>query len=147
MVDTRSSREALGIIGTVIGLAALGVAIFHFFLGPIEPPRPLGAVVAEIASELKDAVAAKLEGREYAPESEPAPVGPDRIVDTAVIALGFIALAFGVVGFVRREAWRPSGTAIALGSAAIAFQFAIVVVGAILAILLIGYILEHLNLF
>ena len=145
MVDTRAPGGVLGVVGTIVGLVALGVAIFHFFLGPIEPPPPLGEVLAEVASDLKDALAAKLQGGD--PQPQPTDFGPDRLVDALVIALGFVALALGVVGFVRREEWRPNGTAITLGSAAIAFQFAIAIVAVIVALFLVIHLLEYLNFF
>jgi hypothetical protein len=147
MIAGRASQERLGVIGTIVGLVALGVAIFHFFLGPIEPPPSLGAVVAEVASDVKEALAAKLQGRENAPERQALDFGPDRIVDIAVIVLGFIALALGVVGFVKREEWRPSGTAIALGSAAMAFQFAIAIVADIIAAIIHVHIMGYEDIY
>ena len=142
MTAIGASRDTLGIIGTIVGLVALGIAVFHFFLGPIEPPRSFRTVVAEVASDVKDALAAKLEGREYAQEPE---LGPDRMVDALVIVIGFIALALGVVGLTTRERWRPNGTAIALGSAAIAFQLAIALVAAVVVAIILVHILDYLD--
>ncbi len=144
-MDNQKSRK-LGLVGTGLGLLALGIAVFHFFFGPIEPPPPIESVVAETTVKLKEALTVKLRGGEYkAPPSERA-FGPDKAIEYSVIVLGFVAVVFGVIGFVQREEWRPSGMALALGGGAIAFQFAIAVVGAILAIILIGFILSTLNI-
>lgn len=145
-MQTTTKPRRLGLIGTLIGLAALAMATFHFFFGPIEPPPPLETVVAETTLKLKNALAATLEGKEYVAPAQNSQRGMDKLVDNAVIVLGFIALALGVIGFVQREEWRASGMALVLGGGAIAFQFAVVVVVAILAIILIGFILSALNL-
>lgn len=145
-MPTTSKPRRLGLIGTLIGLLALGVAIFHFFFGPLEPPPPLETVVAETTVKLKNALAATLEGKEYVAPAQESKRGLDKLVDNAVIVLGFFALALGVIGFVQREEWRASTMAVALGGGAIAFQFAVVVVGVILAIILIGFILSAVNI-
>ena len=135
----------LGMAGTIIGLLALGAAVFHFFYGPLETPPPVEETVADLAVNLKNAITAKIEGETYQ-----APVEASHNIDDYVrygtIALGFIALALGVMGFVSKEEWRPSGAAIALGGAAITFQFTVYIAGAILCILLIYAVLSSLGL-
>lgn len=145
-MQTISKPRRLGLIGTIIGLLALGIAMFHFFFGPIEQPPALETVVAETTLNLKNALTATLEGKEYVAPSRQTQRGMDKLVDNGVIVLGFFALALGVIGFVQREEWRASSMALALGSGAIAFQFAVAVVGAILAIILIGFIISSLDL-
>ena len=145
-MQATTKAHRFGLIGTLIGLLALGAAIFHFFFGPIEAPPPLEAVVAETTANLKNALTATLEGKEYVAPARETKRGLDKLVDNGVIVLDFIAVAFGVIGFVQREEWRASLMALTLGSGAIAFQFAVVVVGAILAIMLIGFILSALDI-
>lgn len=145
-MNDQTKTRRLGLIGTVLGLVALGVAVFHFFFGPIEPPPPIENVVAETTIKLKEAITLKLQGREYEAPVQGKALGPDKMVEYSVIILGFVAIVLGVIGFVQREEWRPSGMALVLGSGAIAFQFAVVVVGALLAVILIGFILSTLNI-
>jgi hypothetical protein len=127
-------------LGIVVGALALGVGILHFFLGPISPPNPLEEVVADQAARIHAAVVAKVKGQEApAPEPETSRFDPDRIVSSGSAVAGFVALMFGVVAFVRREDIRMTGSAAALGAGAIAFQFVLIALGAIvLAIMIAG---------
>ena len=140
----RSSK--LGLIGTVIGLVALGIAVFHFFFGPLESPPPIENVVAETTAKLKEAITTKLQGGEYEAPVQEKKLGPDKMVEYLTITLGFVAIVFGVISFVQREEWRPSAMAFALGVGAITFQYAVALVGAILIIIVIGFIVSMLSM-
>jgi hypothetical protein len=145
-METKTQARGLGFFGTLLGLLALAAAVFHFFFGPIEPPPPLENVVAETATRLKDALAASLDGREYKAPPKPTHYGIDKLIDHSVIVVGFFAVALGVLGFVQHETWRPSGAALVLGSAAIAFQFAVAIVATVLGVILIVLILNSLDI-
>jgi len=134
-----------GIAGTFIGLVALGIAVLHFFAGPIETPPPIEETVAQLTVNIKDAMSAKFKGEEYVAPAKESGIGPDKIVEYSVIAFGFLALVLGVVGFVRGEDIKANGAAVAVGAGAITFQFAVAVVGAILGIMLIAAIIGSIG--
>ncbi len=46
-MNSDKKERKLGMYGTIIGLIALGVAILHFTLGPIEEPKPVESFVAD----------------------------------------------------------------------------------------------------
>lgn len=140
-MNESNKPRTLGLTGTLIGLLALGLAVFHFFVGPLETPPPLESVVADQTVKIKQAITAKIKGTEHPAEPVARTVGADDMIFYAVIALGFAALTAGVLGFVQREDLRSTGAAVVLGSGAIAFQFAVVVVGAVLGAILIGFII------
>ena len=88
-MNNQAKSSKLGLIGTVIGLVALGIAVFHFFFGPIESPPPIENVVAETTAKLKEAITTKLQGGEYEAPGQEKKLGPDKIVEYLTITLGF----------------------------------------------------------
>lgn len=136
----------LGLAGTVIGIIALGIAIFHFFFGPLEQPPSVEEVVAETAVKLKGAFAAKLKGETYEAERRSEGLKPDDLLRHTVTVLGFVAIVLAAIGFIQHEDWRASSVALALGAGAIVFQFTVAVIGAVLAIILVVAVLGAMGL-
>lgn len=125
-------------IGSIIGLIALGIAVFHFFLGPIEKQPTLEEYVANKAISIKSAISAKMKGEEVVSSQKDNKVDADDIVAYSVASLGFIAIVFGVIAFLKKEEIKNCGVSITLGAAAIAFKVAIAIAGALIIISLIG---------
>ncbi len=138
-----TTENKLSNIGTIIGLIAIGIAVFHFFLGPIEKTPTIEEYVAEKAVSIKSAISSKLKGEEIVAASKE--IGPDRILEYIVVALGFIAICFGIFGFLKKEEWKVSSLAISMGASALIFKFAIALAGAIIFIMLLGAILGGLG--
>lgn len=143
-MESAPQSHRLGLIGTVIGLIALCGGVLHFFLGPIEPPAPVGATVAKLAASVKRALNEKVTGKKQEPAAS-REWGPDRVARACVIVAGLLAIVFGVVAFVRREAYQPAAAAVAVGGGAIAFQFAVLLAAAILLVLLVGVVMSALE--
>jgi hypothetical protein len=164
-----SLARNFGNAGVVTGLAAVASAFFLALAAPVgsiqaetrlevaAPPVPQGVLAEPAAmpaapnSKSAAPVAPRTSGPEpmasAAPTPDPAEDGwrPDQIALGVVVALGCIAMAFGAIGLIRREAWLRNGMAMALGAAAIAVQFAFAVaVGAVLVVLL-AYARERLG--
>ncbi len=144
-MNSDKKERRLGMYGTIIGLIALGVAILHFTLGPIEEPEPVESFVADTAVKLKEAIKAKVQGKEYSPPIIESSPDADEMLYISIMVAGFIAIALGVFGFIQKEEWRPSGMALALGASAIAFQVAIAIVGAILAFIIIAALISSMG--
>jgi uncharacterized membrane protein len=137
----KTTENKFSNIGAIVGLLAFAIAVFHFFLGPIEKQPTLEEYVAQKAISIKSAVASKLKGEEVVSVSQDNAIGPDKIVGYSVVVLGFIAICFGVVGFLKKEEWRHSSVAISLGMSALVFKFAIALAGAIILLACIGALL------
>ena len=147
MSEKISKSNKFGLFGVVFGIIALGMSLFHFWAGPITPPQPMEETIADHAVKIKKAVEAKLKGEEYkAPSSKSSRFDGDRIFDIATIAAGFLAIVLAVVSFIRHESMRVSGSAVALGGGAIAFQFFTVALGVIVFVILIAIVLNQLGL-
>lgn len=133
-------RERFGMTGVIVGAVALAVGIGHVFLGPINPPPPFEEVVAGKLVGLRDAVAGRLSGTEYRTASaDSRRLDADRVLEAATALAGVSALLLGMVGFIRREDLRVSGSAAALGTAAIALHFVLIGLGAfVLGLLVVG---------
>ena len=136
-----------GLIGTIFGALALIVAISHFFLGPIEQAPTIEEFVAEKTSSISEALRAGLTGEGQAPTKiQERSFGPDQVVEASVAGLSILAIVLAVFGFIQREDLRPTGTAVLLGGAALTFQLAIAIVGAILAVIIIAAIINALGI-
>ena len=144
-MNTDIKHRKLGLIGTILGLIALGIAFFQFFLGPIEKPPEIEEVIAEKTIKIKEAISAKIKGQEYKSTNEEVRFGPDKIVELSVIILGFVAIVFGVMGFIQKEQLRPSCSAIALGVGAVTFQVAVVIAAAIIFVFILAIFLGSLG--
>ena len=64
----------------------------------------------------------------------------------ATIGTAFVAIILAVVSFIRREDLRVGGSAAALGAGAIAFQFLAMALMAIVAVILIGVVLNAIGI-
>ena len=131
------SQRKFGLTGTAIGLLALAIAAFHLFFGPIEPGPPLEEIVADTALRLKEALEARSQGLAYTPPPEERSFGLDKAIQAGVMALGFIAVATGIFGLLQREEWRPNGTAIAVGGAAMVIYLVLAIAGGIILLILV----------
>lgn len=119
--------------GTGVGFLGLTLVVLHFFLGPFAPPRQSpGSAVGELARE----VAAGLVGKTTLAQSQPMNV--DQVARAVGLILAVSALGLGVVGFIRREDPRPSAAAVALGTAAILFQLAVLALAAVILVAIVG---------
>ncbi|GAB4114363.1 MAG: hypothetical protein Tsb0027_02960 [Wenzhouxiangellaceae bacterium] len=132
-----------------IGVGALGLllAVVHFWAGPFTPQPSLERTIAEKVVAIKDATVAALQG-EALPDTVPETDGvdADEVVRIAVPVLAALAVILGVIGFAMKEPGRVSIGAVALGGSTFAFQFAGLVLGAIVLTLFITALLGEIDL-
>lgn len=132
-----------------IGVGALGLllAVVHFWAGPFTPQPSLERTIAEKVVAIKDATVAALQG-DALPDSVPETDGvdADEMVRIAVPVLAALAVILGVIGFAMKEPGRVSIGAVALGGSTFAFQFAGMVLGAIVLTLFIAALLGEIDL-
>lgn len=76
------------------------------------------------------------------PVSATAPVDFDEWIQGLGLVLALAAIGLGVTGFLRRERFRASGAALALGTAGVCFQLAIMVFGALVFVAIIATIIH-----
>jgi hypothetical protein len=135
----------IGFIGIGVGAIALLVAIIHFWAGPISPQPSVEKTVAEKAVAIKNATIAALKGEEVEETAPVRTIDIDQGLRIATSFLGGLAVILGVVSFARREPLRVGGGAAFLGGAAIAFQFAVIALGAIVMAILIAAVLSQIG--
>jgi hypothetical protein len=140
------SRSTIGFIGIGVGAIALLVAIVHFWAGPISPQPSVEKTVAEKAVAIKNATIAALKGEEVEETAPVRTIDIDQGLRIATSVLGGLAVILGVVSFARREPLRVGGGAAFLGGAAIAFQFAVIALGAIVLAILIAAVLSQIGI-
>ncbi len=133
----------LSSVGMMLGACALLLAVIHFWAGPFSPTPSLEAVVAAKTVAIRDVVVATLGGK-AAPTVPASPWDLDRTLMLLGSVLGAAALVLAVLGFVRNEPARACGGAAALGGAALAFQFVVIAVAAVVLAILVGALLKTL---
>jgi hypothetical protein len=138
--------STIGFVGIAVGAVALLVAVIHFWAGPFSPQPSLEKTVAEKAVAIKNATVAALKGKEIAEEPTVRKIDLDQGVRIATSVLGAVAIILGVVSFAKREPLRVGGGAAVLGGAAVAFQFAVIALGAIVVAILIGAVLSQIGI-
>ena len=124
-------RNLISIIALVLGIAAVGIAIFEHQIAASKPDkRTAGELIGEAGKRfLKEKVL-----KEKAPPAEQLEaMNPIRITYTS---LGFAAIVLGIVSWIRNEHRRMAGVAISLGVIAACWQWFLIGV-AIAAVLLI----------
>jgi hypothetical protein len=143
----QDQKSTIGFLGIGIGAMALLMAIVHFWAGPFAPQPSLERTVAEKAVAIRNATIAALKGEEIEEQtSSQRVIGLDEGLRTATGVLGGLAIILGVVGFAKRESPRVAGGAAVLGGAAIAFQFAILALGAIVLAILIAAVISQIGI-
>jgi len=139
------SKSNLSFIGIGLGSVALLLAIVHFWAGPFSPQPSLEQTVAAKAVSIKQATIAALKGQQ-APPPQSHSIDADQMVSIGTAVLGGLAIIFGVIGFAKKEPRRVAGGAAVLGGSAIAFQFAVVALGAIVIAILIAVVLSQIGI-
>jgi hypothetical protein len=141
-----NTSSKFGFIGIAIGATALLLAIIHFWAGPFSPQPTLEQTVAEKAVSIKKATIAALKGEQPPAPMQQNSMNTDRALSLATALLGGFAMIFGVFGYAKKEPLRVAGGAAILGGSAIALQFAIVALGAIVLALLVGAVLSQIGI-
>ncbi len=147
MATETVSRNTIGIIGVFLGVISLGMALFHFWYGPLDKQPTLEDAVAEKALSIKERVISKIKGDrtpQYAQTQKT--YDKDQIFDFATVGLAFIAIVFAVMSFVKREEKRACIAAALLGVGAITFKFLTLALGAIIFVILVAAVLGSLGL-
>jgi len=102
--------------------------------------------VAEKAVAIKNATIAALKGENIEENAPPSTIDLDQGMRMATSVLGGLAVILGVISFAKREPFRVGGGAAFLGGAAIAFQFAVIALGAIVLAILIGAVISQIGI-
>lgn len=145
-----SQPRALGIAGSVFGLLALAAALLPTWILPaILPAKPLDQIVVETGHSIKERIAAARAKITVTRKTEEktALESWSEIFSIAAVGLGFLAIACAVLSLLRSEERLPAALAAALGAGAIVAQIALLLAGALIAVLLVCAILDHLDLF
>jgi hypothetical protein len=155
MSESETSSKPKSATWSTIGLAAAFVALAFAVLSPWiidaivpkEDRKPIDEVAVEVATRIKDRLVAKAKGEEFVvkPAAETS-TDLGKWVPPATIGIGLLGVCLGVVGFTRHESARMSASAVAVGLAAIVFQYFLLMAAAIILILLIGFILSALGI-
>lgn len=135
-----------GIIGLVVGLIAVGIAIFQddLFAEPepvVEEEVSLKELALEASKKLIKEKLLKEEGEEPEPPKGKKTVLGMEIeerhngVQLTYMALGFAAMVLGTISWVKKDHIRISGGAVALGLVAVAWQY--VLIGVLIAIVIL----------
>lgn len=133
------------LIALFAGMLALTGAVTHFWLGPIDPPPKLEDTIADQAVRIRDKVVARLKGEEASKEVAEVKWSADKIAMASIACISLLAILLSVIGFVRHEPLRMVGCATALGGIALALQYFIIALGAIVFAIILAGVLSGLS--
>lgn len=146
MEQAASRKNPFGLAGLAVAMVAFALAVLPPWLSQINqpPPQPIEDFIADTAAKIKDRMVAKLDIQ----KSTPAETSRDSGIDwgqhlsiaSMVLAVGGIFLA--VFSFIRREDRRICGSAVALGGAALAWQYLMMALAVIFIAIIIGAVLN-----
>jgi hypothetical protein len=131
--------------GIAIGAVALLLALVHFWAGPFSPQPTLEQTVTEKAVAIKEATIAALKGEEPVKIKQKS-MDTDEILRLVTAVFGGLAIILGVFGYAKKEPLRVAGGAAVLGGSAIAFQFAVLALGAIVIAILVAAVLSQIGI-
>jgi hypothetical protein len=140
----KKQKSHISFIGIGIGSIALLLTIVHFWAGPFTPQPTLEQTVAEKAVSIKNATIAALKGEEE-PEAQSRPLDADQLLRIGTAVLGGLAIILGVIGYAKKEPLRVAGGAAVLGGSALAYQFAVIALGAIVLAILVAAVLSQIG--
>ena len=149
MNDKTKDKEQIparfSLIALVLGMLAFTCSVGHFWLGPIEPPPMLEDSIADQAVKIRDKVVAKLRGSDTPSEVHRKSWGADRVAMATTAGVGSLAILLAVIGFVRHEPNRMAGSAAVLGGTALALQYLVIAVCAIVCAIILAAVLSRLD--
>jgi hypothetical protein len=130
-----------GLVGFMLGLASF-VVILILISAFFEPSgKSSGAVIGEIAADIKQSAARALSGKP-APEPTLPPQDYSQFITIAALCVAAIAVVLGGIGLYRNEPHRLSYMAVGFGVSAFVMQYvfwlAILICGVALLISIIG---------
>ncbi len=146
-MSTKTANNNIGIIGVCLGLLSLGMALFHFWYGPLDKHPTLEDAVAEKALSIKERVISKIKGDKTTQYVVPKKsYDKDEIFNFVTVGLAFVTITVAVISFVKREEKRACIAAALLGIGAITFKFLSIALGAIIFVILVAAVLGSLGL-
>jgi len=137
----------------MFGLSAAFVALIAAVMSPwmmgtiSAPTKTIDELAVDVAVNLKDRVVAKAKGEDFVVKTKND--NSNRLQHwyaPATTGIGLLGLCLGIVGFVRHENTRTSVAAVAVGLAAIMFQYFLLLAAVIILLLLIGVILNAMGI-
>jgi hypothetical protein len=136
-------RSPWGLAGVIVACVALAAAFLSPWIAEaIDPSPPLEEVVADKAVKIRDAMKAKLAGKEYVAERR---VRVGAVLPPVVIAAGLAGAGLGLVSLFKRETRMFSASAMTIGISAVAVQWMVVVAAAIIGLLVLYLIFSFLT--
>lgn len=141
-------KPVIGFIAIVLGAGALLLAIVHLWAGPFSPQPKIETTVAEKAVAIRDATIAALKGEKSAPPRQveaTSRMNLDRLARLGTGTGAGLAMVLAVVSLALHEPVRVAAGGLILGGAALAFQFAILAIGAVFLALLVAAVVGELD--
>lgn len=143
-------KSRFGIVGCVIAFIGLGSSVLSPWLLDLVEPAPAPAEdLADFTVKVVKSVKEKMKnGQAQVPA--PAPARPNviawpKVLTCGVVAFGMLGLLLGTISWVKREDSRIGGAAVVAGSAAIAFQYFLLMIGVLVGLVIIAIIAALFN--
>ena len=149
MTDKAKEKEKIparfGLVALVLAMLALTGSVGHFWFGPIESPPKLEDAIADQAVKIRDAVVSRLKGVDPQAKVLHKSWDADQVAMASVAGVSLLAILLAVVGFVRHEPIRMVGSAAVLAGSALALQYIVIAMCAIVFAIILAAVLNGLD--
>ncbi len=134
-MSDKKGIKYFGVIGLIIGLLALTTAVFQGDLRAAFKPANDDSLKFLAIKAGKSLIKRKVLGQQQPDVLERVANDTHDMIQIIYMALGLLAIIFGIISWLNKEHIRMSGVVISLGLVAIAWQYVIIAV--IIAILIL----------
>ena len=140
------NRFYFGKLGVVSGFVALGVVLFHFWLGPFGQSAPtLEELAGTKAAQIKKSFAAAIKGETPIANNKTPSLNVDKVIRLSSIVFAFLALVLAAVSYLNKEDPRYSAVGVVVAGSSLAFHFLLVAAGIVIVLVLIAALLGNPN--
>ncbi len=137
-------KSTIGMIGISIGAIALLLAIVSFFEGPFTSPLVDKPTISTKINTIKKSLITIVKKERFTQEVTTKPtLNIDKVISVSVSLLSVIAILLGLFSFIKKEYYRVSLGAAAMGASALVFQFIAMYAFAIIILLVIFVVIAN----
>ena len=141
-------RSRFGVTGLSIAFVGLALGVLSPWLTNLmqPPPKPAEEEIADFAAKVVKAVKEKLKKQQPPPPPLRKQISWSMVVAASATGAGLVGVLLGIISWIKREDHRISGTAVAIGAVAIAWQYIILAVAIVVFLVILAIVLGNLDL-
>ena len=148
VTEVSPRRNWFGVTGLLVSLVGLALSVLTPWLANLiqPPPKPVEEEIADFAAKIVKRVKEKLKKQQPLPPAPPKQISWPMVFPASAISTGLLGLLLGVISWIKREDHRISGTAVAIGTITITWQYIILAVAIVVGLVIFAIVFANLDL-